>query len=159
MSSMYDFFVQQVNEIAITAVRDMFPSAEIIANAEFVRVRLGIYAPEQALMELSLRLKTDVMWLSYQSVVDWFEFYHWKQGTLLRALVYGRKEERIWERIEGQPEAWERQIFFDPNDLARLLEDEDESDEEKQQLKQFWQTGELVLGRMEPYLSAQSCTF
>lgn len=161
MSSMYDFFVQKVNDIAISDVRGMFPSAELITNAEFIRVRLGIYAPEQALMGLSLRLETDVMWLSYHSVVDWFEYYHWKDGILLRALVYGRTVERAWERIEGEPEAWERQVFFDPDDLASLLEwsDEDETEEEKQQLREFWQHGELVLDRMEPFLSAQSCAF
>src|SRR5258708_31103695 len=159
MGSMNAFFVRKVTDDAISAVGAMFSSAEIKTNSEFIGVTLDIYAktPEQNLMELSSRLETDVMWLGCQSVVDCFEYYHWQAGKLLRTLVYGcYTQERSWERIEGQPEAWEQAAFFDPGFLAFILEDE-ESDEEKQRLEQFWQTGELVLGRMEPYLSARNC--
>ena len=83
------------------------------------------------------------MWLSYQSISDAFEYYHWRAGILLRALVYGLYEDRTWERIEGQPEAWEREFFFDPEDLALLLDDDEDdqedrlSGEDKQRLKQY----------------------
>lgn len=160
MGSMSDLFVRKVTDDAISSVRNVSPSGELASNAEFIRIiRLGICPPEQILMALSSRLETDVIWLSYCSIVDSFEYYHWQAGVLSRALGYGcYTEERIWERIEGQPESWEQAVFFDPESLAFLLEDEDD-EAEKQQLEQFWQTGELVLGRMEPYLSAQRCAF
>jgi hypothetical protein len=155
------FFVRKVTNNAFSTVRLMVPSAAIMANSEFVRVTLDTHTKfrEQELMELSSRLETDVMWLSYHSVTDGFKYYHWQAGKLLRGLVYGDPEERTWGRIEGQPEAWEQSTFFDPEFLAFLLEDEGETPEEKRQLEQFWQKGELVLGRMEPYLSAQDCAF
>lgn len=159
MSSMNQVFVRKVTEDAITAVRAMFPSAEIETNAEFTRV-LKAELHEHDLLDLSSRLDAEVMWLSYQSVVDAFEYYHWQSGLLRRALVYGcYVAERTWERIEGEPEAWEHPFFFNPDDLAFFLDDEDETDEGKARLTQFWQRGELVLGRMEPYLSAQTCAF
>jgi len=74
------------------------------------------------------------MWLSYNNGVGWFEYYHWRAGTL------------------------ERAVFFDPEFLSSLLEDE-ESDEEKQRLEQIWQNGELVIGEMAPYLDGQSEAF
>jgi hypothetical protein len=120
---------------------------------------------EQDLLELSLRLETDVMWLSYHSITDGLEYYHWQAGKLVRALGYGLYQERTWERIEGQPEAWERQFFFDPEELAFLLDDDEEdqedrlSVEEKQRLEQFWQAGELLIGEFVPILGAQRCAF
>jgi hypothetical protein len=159
MGTLNSFYVQKVNENAISAVRGMFSSAEITTSAEFISVILGNHAatPEQDLVALSLHLETDVMWLSFQSVVDAFAYYHWRAGALLRALVYGCSiQERTWERIEGQPEGWEQAAFFDPETLAFILEDE-ESDEDKRRLEKFWQTGELVIGQMEPYLSAKEC--
>jgi hypothetical protein len=165
MGSMNDFFVRKVTDDAISAVRVMFPSAEIKTNSEYIRV-LNITLREQELVELSLRLETDVMWLSYQSVVDAFEYYHWQAGTLLRTLVYGcYTEERTWERIEGQPQAWERQFFFNSDDLVFLLDDDEEDEEdrlnseEKQRLEQFWQAGELMIGENVPILGAQRCAF
>lgn len=166
MSSMSAFFVRKVTDDAITAVYAKFPSAEIETNSEYIRV-LNATLPEQDLLELSLRLETDVMWLSYQSVVDAFEYYHWREGTLLRVLVYGCCiEERTWECIEGQAEAWERAFFFDPDDLVSLLEcdedlDEEDrfSDEERQGLERFWQAGELKVGGRYPILGAQRCAF
>ena len=71
------FFVGGVTDDAITAVRAKFSSAEIDTNAEFIRI-LNATLHEESLKEVSLRLDTDVVWLSYQSVVDAFEYYHWR---------------------------------------------------------------------------------
>src|SRR5262249_32164524 len=48
---------------------------------------MNMWPPKRELMELSLRLKTDVLWLSFQSVVDAFQFHHWQSGNHLRSLV------------------------------------------------------------------------
>jgi hypothetical protein len=164
MGSMSDFFVRKVTDDAITAVRAKFSLAEIYTNSGYIRVH-SVPLREQELMELSLRLETDVMWLSYHSITDVIEYYHWQAGKLVRALGYGLYQERIWERVEGQPEAWERQFFFNPEKLAFLLDDDEEdeedrlSDEEKLRLEQFWQAGDLVIGESVPGLSAQRCAF
>jgi hypothetical protein len=99
-------------------------------------------APERDLMEPSSRLKTDVLWLSFQSVVDAFQFHHWRAGQHLRSLVYGCfTAERTWERAEGTPEPWEREVFFDRRELKALLKDMDEcmeSEHEKRQTERIW---------------------
>ena len=138
----------------------------ITTNSEYIRV-LKASLREQDLIEFSSRFETDVMWLSYESVSDFFQYYHWRAGTLVRALVYGCDDQGTWERVEGQAEAWERQYFFNRKELASLLEDEEDLDEdddpmpdaEKQRLEQFWEAGELVVGEFYPILSAQSCAF
>ncbi len=164
MSSMNGFFVRKVTEDAIAAVRAKFPSAEIETNAEFIRV-LKATRREQDLLELSLGLDTDVMWLGYHSITDEFEYYHWRTGKLVRALGYGLDQDRTWERIQGQPEAWDRPYFFAPEELTFLLDDDEDDEEdklsaeEKQRLEQFWQAGELVVGENAPILAAQSCAF
>lgn len=161
MGSMNDFFVRKVTDDAITAVHAKFSLAEVMTNSEYIRV-LQATLQEQELMELSLRLETDVMWLSYHSITDWFEYYHWHTGKLVRALVYA---EITWEHVEGQSEAWERQFFFTPDRLAFHLDDEEEdeedklSEEEKQRLEQFWQTSELVRGEHIPIFGVQRCAF
>lgn len=164
MGSMKDCFVQKVTDDAITEIRAKFPTPEIQTNSKYIRV-LNTTLREQDLMELSLRLETDVMWLSYHSITDGLEYCHWQAGKLVRALGYGLYQDRIWERIEGQPEAWEREFFFDPEELAFLLDDDEEdqedklSGEEKQRLEQFWQAGELLIGENVPILGAQRCAF
>lgn len=166
MGSLKVLYVRRVTDDARSAILAMFPAAVVTNNSVFISAVLDSHEkpPEHDLMVLSARLETDVMWLGFQSVVDVFEYYHWSTGTLLRALVYGcYRQERTWERIEGQPEAWEQAAFFDPEDLALLLNDEDIDDEdklsgeEKQRLEQFWQAGELVAGETEPVLSARGC--
>jgi hypothetical protein len=139
----------------------MFPSAYIATNAEFIaaKSRFDVTLTEDLLMKISTQLDTDLMWISYHTIVDAFAYFHWRAGVLLRALVCGHTEQAIWERIEGQPEAWEQATFFEPESLELLLDDEDETEEEKQQLREFWQKGELVVGRMEPYASVQDVAF
>lgn len=166
MGTLNAFYVRKVTDDADSAIRALFPSAVMTSNSQFIGVVLDNQAetPVHELMALSARLETDVMWLSFQSVVDAFEYYRWNSGVLLRALVYGcYTQERTWERIEGQPEAWEQAAFFDPEDLALLLDDEDDDDEdrlsdaEKQRLERFWQAGELIVGETIPILGAKRC--
>src|SRR4051812_6214750 len=94
-------------EIA-NAVRVKLPKAEVVANAYFYGVTMPpetFKPPERDLMTLSSQLQTDVIWLSFHSVVDAFQFHHWRAGEHLRSLVYGCfTVERTWERAEGKPE-------------------------------------------------------
>ena len=111
--------------------------------------------PVDDLAGLSADLATDVIWLSFQSVVDAFEFHHWRAGTILRALVFGcYEEERTWERVEGEAEAWEREAFFDPKALRHPLEYA-KTDDEKRELERIWRDAELLPGRTEPSIDAR----
>jgi hypothetical protein len=77
-------------------------------GCEFAEV-LGDDQPRTLfLARLSKALHTDVVWLGFQSVVDAFEYRHWRNGECVRELVYGcYEEERRWERVTGQPQPWE----------------------------------------------------
>src|SRR4029453_826379 len=113
--------------------------------------------PERKLMDLSLRMTTDVIWLGFQSVVDAFQFHHWRAGEHLRSLVYGCfAEERTWERADGTPEPWEREVFFGQTELARALEFL-ESDDDKREVERIWRDAEIQPGRMEPSLDGREC--
>jgi hypothetical protein len=153
MTTLNAFYVRgaQDNSAIEAAIRSKFPSAKIVANKEFWGVTLPEEvdkAPEHHLTELSLHLGTDVLWLSFQSTVDAFEFHHWRGGQHLRSLAYGCfVEERTWALAEGTPEPWERAVFFDPKGLERA----------KQELERIWREAEILAGRTEPLLIARRC--
>jgi len=153
MATLNAFYVRGTQEDdAIKAViRAKFPDAKIEANKEFWGVTLPeetYKAPEGDLTELSSRLGTDVLWLSFQSTVDAFEFHHWRDGEHLRSLVYGCfDKERTWERAEGRPAPWERAVFFDPKGLENA----------KREIERIWRDAEILAGRTEPGLIAREC--
>ena len=137
-----------------------FPTARIEAGSPFTGVVLPPEAhqpPQPDMAEISTRLDTDVIWLSFQSSVDAFEYHHWRSGDLLRSLVYGcYKEERTWESVGGHPEDWEREILFDPDRLETAIEFA-EDDDQKDEYRRIWREAEIRPGRMEPSLSAGGC--
>ncbi len=158
MGTMNAFYVRAQSEKATPLIRQDFPKAEIEQFEDFSGVILdddAFEAPEQALAKISSELNTDVMWMGFQSTVDAFQFHRWKAGKHIRALVYGCfQEERTWERAEGEPEPWEREVFFNPKDLEfELKYANDES--QKQELKSIWQNAEIVPGRMMPSVDAK----
>ncbi|QDT71663.1 hypothetical protein [Lacipirellula limnantheis] len=162
MGTLNAFYVRAATDTAaITAtIRAKFPKAEIDADTHFCGVTMpddAFETPESVLMDLSSRLKTDVVWLSFQSVVDAFQFHHWRAGEHLRSLVYGCfAEERTWERAEGTPEPWEREVFFGQKELERALEYL-ESDDEKREMQRIWHDAEIQAGRTEPSLDGREC--
>lgn len=143
-----------------SAIRERFLDAEIEASSQFVGVKMpddAFEAPERDLAALSSRLGTDVIWLSFQSTVDAFQFHHWSVGEHVRALVYGCfQAERTWERVEGQPEPWERDIFFSEHKLEQVLKYAG-SDSEREELRRIWPEREIVPGRTEPSLDSRDC--
>jgi len=162
MATLNAFYVRPVTDRgAVTkAIRAEFPEAEIEISTEFWGVRLPDHAfepPERKLLELSSRTTTDVIWLGFQSVVDAFQFHHWRAGEHLRSLVYGAfKEERTWERAEGSPEPWERRVLFDQGELENRLE-WSESDHERRELERIWRDAEILPGQTEPSMDAREC--
>ena len=162
MGTFNAFYVRgRADHVAVVgAIRAEFRDAEIEASTEFWGVRLPddtFKPPERKLMELSSRLTTDVIWLGFQSVVDAFQFHHWRAGAHLRSLVYGAfVEERTWERADGSPEPWERQVLFGQSELADRLQ-YCESDRERRDLERIWRDAEIRPGRTEPSMDAREC--
>lgn len=149
------------NELrAIAAVREHFADAEIEVDDGFLAAELPDEAfepPEGVLLELSERLNTDVYWLGFQSVVDAFDYFHWRGGQLVRSLVYGCfTEERTWERADGEPEEWEAKVFFDAATLQRRLGVTNDKTE-KEQLERIWSDSLISPGQTEPALDGREC--
>jgi hypothetical protein len=88
-----------------------------------------------------------------------FEFHHWRAGASLRSLVFGcYKEERTWERVEGEQEPWEQNALFDPNGLKSVLEYA-KTDQEKRDFERIWREAELLPGRTEPSLDSRDAAW
>jgi hypothetical protein len=135
----------------------MFPSAKPDIGQDFTGFGLADDAfepPHDDLVRLSSEFGTDVIWLSFQSVVDAFQFHHWHAGALRRSLVFGcyGDEERAWTQADGQPEPWEREAFFPPGDLTQPWFG---TDEEKRERERIWREMELVPDRTEPSIDAR----
>lgn len=127
MSTYNAFYVrkQQADDVTRAAILDLYPSAQIEWCPDYiggVLSRDDVEPPEQRLAELSAKLRTDVIWVTYQTTVESFIFHHWRDGSLLRALWYGCGIEGTWDRVEGQPEPWEREAFWDDDEPPGSLE-------------------------------------
>ena len=152
-------YVRSIGDSTTPAIQKMFPDAKLESGSDFIGVTLDsddYGSPTCDLAKLSTEFGTDVIWLSFQSVVDAFQFRHWRAGTLVRSLVFGcyGDEERMWTEADGQPEPWEREAFFDPKALKHPLEYA-QSEEEKSELERIWRETELLPDRLEPSIDAR----
>jgi hypothetical protein len=152
-------YIRSNGDSTVAAVRKLFPDAELKSGRDFIGVTLpadDYGSPTCDPDKLSSEFGTDVIWLMFQSVVDAFQFRHWRAGALVRSLVFGcyGDEERMWTEADGQPEPWERAAFFDPKDLQHPLEFA-QSDEEKRELERIWREAELLPDRLEPSIDAR----
>ena len=152
MGTLNAFYVKTSSDSVIAAIRTGFPSATVKPRDGFVGYILPnrIPGPPIELVQLSVDFSTDVIWLSFQSAVDAFAFHHWRAGQALRSLVYGYKEERIWERVEGEAESWEREAFFSPYPAKMVV-----SENERRRWERICREAVLLPGQFEPCISSR----
>jgi len=150
MGTLNAIYVRATEPAKVTALRDVHPTAYTEPGIE-----ADSFVPLEAdLASLSARLDTDVLWLGFQSVVDAFQFHHWRSGQHVRALVFGCfDQERTWERVEGRTEEWERAAFFDEKHLEHALKFV--SGQQAEELQRIWRDAEIIRGRTEPSLDAR----
>lgn len=153
MGTQTSFYVRTRDESVITDICTRFSVAVVEDGDDFT----GFILPNgpddppcEALARLSSNLNTEVIWLSFQSVVDAFEFHHWRAGQKLRSLIYGCRAERTWESVEGQEEAWERAAFFRPYS-AKLKIPEDQ----RRERERICREAVLSPGEFEPCIDAR----
>ena len=156
-------YVRSNGDSTTSAIRKIFPGAKLESGRDFVGVTLAsddYGSPTCELAKLSTDFGTDIIWLSFQRVVDAFQFRHWRAGMLVRSLVFGcyGDEEWTWTEADGQPEPWERAAFFDPKALGIRLKCA-ASDEEKRELERIWREAELLPDRAEPSIDARDCAW
>ena len=159
MGTMNAFYVQGTADDLIAAIQKSFPAAKVSIGDAYIGTVLTPedYEPPQAtLSKLSADFSTDVIWLGFQSSVDAFHFRHWFNGACVRSLVYGcRQEERTWEEVEGQAEAWEAGAFFSAASREHLVKQAPGDEAKRLEYERIWNNRELVPGRMEPMVSSK----
>ena len=153
MGTQNSFYVRTSDDSIIAEIRTRFSVTDVELGGDFVGFILSPHAydpPSSSLVQLSSDLRTDVIWLSFQSVVDAFEFLHWRSGHALRCLVYGCQEQGIWERVEGQTEPWEREAFFRPYSPKLVM-----PEEERREWERICREALLLPGQFEPRIDAR----
>lgn len=155
MGTLNAIYVRATEPTKVAALRAKYPTACTEPGLAFYAIEAtGFIPPEADLSKLSARLATDVLWLGFQSVVDAFQYHHWRSGEHLRSLIYGCfRQERTWERVEGVPEPWERLAFFGLKDLEHALQFA--SGEEAAELQRIWRDAEIVPGRSDPMIDGR----
>jgi hypothetical protein len=157
MSTFNAFFIRANEKATIAAIQKDFDKMEIDQLRDFIGVQLPgnlSKTPEPMLTRLSEMFGTDVMWISFQSAMDCFEFHHWQSGRHVRSLVYGIEEERTWERADGTPEPWERKFLFYPKNMELELGDA-EDDEQKNLIQRVYRDGKIEVGLIVPSISSK----
>lgn len=158
MGTMIDVYIRIREGITSEQIR-IFPNYPREIEASFIRFELPVSESdpkEGELARISEELGTDIYFLCFQSAVDAFQYFHWSNGVLVRALVYGCEEERVWERANGSTEPWEEAVFFSEEAYQELLESYES--EERDELTHIWTNRLLEPGQFEPRLNArESC--
>ena len=158
MGTLNAIYVRVATQEMAAAFLAKYPAAYTEAGTDFYAIDQPddrFRCPERELFDLSVDLRTDVIWLSFQSVVDAFQFHHWRDGKHLRSLVYGCfEQERTWERVEGSPESWERQAIFNHGRLAIVLK-YTEDPGERRKLERIYRETDVSAGRTEPSIDGR----
>src|SRR5437868_14237333 len=94
LSTYNAFYVgkRAAEDTAREAILSLYPKARIEVTEDFIGAVLSddvVEPPEQTLSELSAKLETDVIWVTYQTTAESFIYHHWRAGKQLRALWYG----------------------------------------------------------------------
>lgn len=149
------FYVRAPDPATAEAIRAAYPDAYTEKGSEFFAVDQADdrpVCPESELQSLSARLKSDVVWLSFQSVVDAFKFHHWRDGNHVRSLTYGCLNQGEWERVEGDPEPWEAKVIFgDLPGAVRFIDDP----AHRQKIERVYRGRIIERGAAEPSLDAR----
>lgn len=106
---------------------------------------------------ISAVTESDALYYHGFSESETMTYCHWKAGKLQRNLRYNDiGDERCWplywQVVGGEPEPWEREVFFTEKRLRAVLsEDHGASPEEKLAFEPYWQTGRIAKGQSEPF--------
>jgi hypothetical protein len=162
MGTLNAIYVRAADPGTAAALLAKYPAAHTELGSEFYAIDQPddrFACPEGELLELSGALRTDVIWLSFQSVVDAFQFHHWREGKHVRGLVYGCfVAERTWDRVEGTGEPWEQEALFDPGRLEIALEYADDP-EKRRELERIYRQNVILAGSEEPSIDSRGCAW
>jgi len=124
-------FVRDSDDNMVTQIKRKFPAAYSVKKSKkYLCVYLSkpeFNAPTDFLRTLSAG--NEVYWVTVSSPTEYFQYYHWNKGILLRALDMREVEHRflffvdstnVWSVVSGNPEPWETQTFAPLGDIKPL---------------------------------------
>lgn len=101
-------------------------------------------------------------YISYGTTSNIITYCHWQAGKRLRTLEYveanPKDDSPLWTLVEGEPEPWERNVFFTEQRLRAALScdpitvrgEPGYSSEAQQKLENYWQAGVIIKGEKWP---------
>jgi hypothetical protein len=108
-------FVRDSDDMMAARVKRRFPDAYSIKKCDqYLCVYLSrpeFNVPNDFLEKLSAR--NEVYWVTVSSTTEYFHYYHWNKGTLVRALDMEEKgaDRYLWGVVSGKPEPWEAEAL------------------------------------------------
>lgn len=81
----------------------------------------------------------DAIYLAEQENVGFFHYEHWQNGSLIRRLKYN--DDYFWLSAYGEPEIWEKELLFSPENLEIVLKSND-SDRDAD-IRSYWEKGRI----------------
>lgn len=102
------------------------------------------------LRTISAYTHDDAFYFSYCTTSETFTYNHWRDGNRVRTLERGGdgNDEFVWQVVEGEPDGWEREVFFKERSLRTALVDC--KPEAAQAISSYWHVGLIVKGQIYP---------
>jgi hypothetical protein len=110
----------------------------------------------------------EIIYLHGDSSCDAFVYEHSRDGVALRKLVWFPMLDDDWTAgwicVQGEPEVWEGEMFFRPDRLSQVLDnermnyedrgDEDQFPEREAHIRQLWESRAIAAGDTLPECDA-----
>jgi hypothetical protein len=131
---------------------------ELIVHPDVPWIRVHAEDDSGPRAELLAQAFPEVILLSVQTLVDFFQYVHWIDGRPVRRLEFGTgEEERTWGEASGEAEAWEEQALFVPG--TRKICEENAEPQDREALRRAYDDRVLVVGSRFPALEARDAAF
>jgi hypothetical protein len=120
MGSMAGLYIKVTEKRPMKTILEKFPNALLEPPSEFALVEVDWeqYCMPETILALSQQLKTEVIFLAFDSVSDSLTFTRANSEQILRHLDGNR--DWGWSAVVGTPESWETQAFFDESVLEHI---------------------------------------
>lgn len=126
----------------------------------------GAIEAEPILESFTAQTGKQGFYLTYCTTSGSFAYCHWQAGRRLRTLEYNTSNphdqihaDNVWRLVEGEPETWERSVFFREDRLLAALSSEPDYDPAdpdccpvaRQKLEAYWRSGVIAKGEQRPW--------
>ena len=127
-------------------------------TGEWLAIGQGLGSTDEAgpiLKSISEETQLDAIYFSGSTVSGSMDYCRWHAGKLARALELQSTADSqlIWRVVEGEPEPWERDLFFPEEKFGYWLNEGHEGTEaDKLALQECWTAGRIIQGLTKPVI-------